>query len=283
MSLFDSLMSLNQRQKPIKRKIAFPYYGGKFEHLNWLLPILETAPKQDQYIEPCGGSGAVLINRKPAAVETFNDLNGEIINFFRVLRDSKDDLIDSVYYTPFSREEYELACYQDPELPALERARRFFILAKQSRDGMGLKANPRNWSPCVERSRKGMAGNISSLQSTIHGLWDIADRLLRVQFENLSAIAVIYKYSLATSLTYIDPPYRPEDRNGSDVYPFEMTIEDHHYLYEAMQNGKGYFALSSYDNSAITMSLPSYRKILAPKSICNISGQHKQEALWVNW
>ena len=73
-------------RKPSGKLIAFGWYGGKFSHLNWLLPLL---PKCHHYCEPFAGSAAVLLNREPSPVETYNDIDGEVANFFRVLRDNK--------------------------------------------------------------------------------------------------------------------------------------------------------------------------------------------------
>jgi DNA adenine methylase len=71
------------RTRPTRRKlIAFGWYGGKFSHLDWLLPLL---PDCHHYCEPFAGSGAVLLNRPPSPVETYNDLDGEVANFFQVL------------------------------------------------------------------------------------------------------------------------------------------------------------------------------------------------------
>ncbi|MCA9913402.1 MAG: DNA adenine methylase, partial [Anaerolineae bacterium] len=89
-----------------KKKIAFGWYGGKYSHLDWLLPLL---PGTKHYCEPFGGSAAVLLNRKPAQVETYNDIDGELITFFRVLREDKEALLEAIGLTPFSREEFELA------------------------------------------------------------------------------------------------------------------------------------------------------------------------------
>lgn len=107
-----------------EKLIPFGWYGGKFSHLSWLLPLL---PKCHHYCEPFAGSGAVLLNRMPSPVETYNDLDGEVVNFFRVLRDEKDRLVEAIGLTPFSREEFALACKLDPSLPPLERARRFLV------------------------------------------------------------------------------------------------------------------------------------------------------------
>src|SRR5271155_2319124 len=71
--------------KPTRGKvIAFGWYGGKYSHLDWLLPLL---PECHHYCEPFGGSAAVLLNRQPSPVETYNDLDNEVVNFFRVLRE----------------------------------------------------------------------------------------------------------------------------------------------------------------------------------------------------
>jgi hypothetical protein len=86
-----------------RRKIAFGWYGGKYSHLDWLLPLL---PKAQHYCEPFRGSAAVLLNREPAPVETYNDLDGEVVNFFRVLRNQKEELLYAIGMTPFSREEF---------------------------------------------------------------------------------------------------------------------------------------------------------------------------------
>src|SRR6266700_2387740 len=87
--------------------IAFGWYGGKFSHLGWLLPLL---PKTRHFCEPFAGSAAVLLNREPSPVETYNDIDGEVVNFFQVLRDQKQDLIEAILLTPFSREELTKAC-----------------------------------------------------------------------------------------------------------------------------------------------------------------------------
>jgi len=87
-----------------RKRIAFGWYGGKFSHLDWLLPLL---PSCHHYCEPLGGSAAVLLNRLPAPVETYNDIDGDVVNFFRVLRENPDMLIRAIALTPFSRHQRE--------------------------------------------------------------------------------------------------------------------------------------------------------------------------------
>lgn len=101
------------------KKIAFGWYGGKYSHLDWLLPLL---PSTRHYCEPFGGSAAVLLNREPSLVETYNDIDGEVVNFFRVLREQKDELLEAIGLTPFSREELRIAVGQETrDLTDLER------------------------------------------------------------------------------------------------------------------------------------------------------------------
>lgn len=91
-----------------KRKIAFGWYGGKFSHLDWLLPLL---PKCHHYCEPFAGSAAILLNREPSPVETYNDIDGDVVNFFRILRDRTDEIVKAISLTPFSREDFHTAIY----------------------------------------------------------------------------------------------------------------------------------------------------------------------------
>src|SRR5690606_31014690 len=105
-----STAELSGKWQMANKKIAFGWYGGKYSHIDWLLPLL---PETQHYCEPFGGSAAVLVNRKPSPVETYNDIDGELVNFFRVLREDKDKLLEVIGLTPFSREEFELAI-QEP-------------------------------------------------------------------------------------------------------------------------------------------------------------------------
>src|SRR5689334_12374199 len=134
-----------------RRLIAFGWYGGKFNHLEWLLPLL---PEATHYCEPFGGSAAVLLNRDPAPVETYNDIDGEVVNFFHVLREQKEPLLEAIGLTPFSREEFELALsVANADITDLERARRFFIRARQVRTGLAQTASSGRWAHCLLTSR----------------------------------------------------------------------------------------------------------------------------------
>jgi len=201
-----------------RKKIAFGWYGGKYSHLKWLLSLL---PPAHHYCEPFGGSAAVLLNREPALVETYNDIDGEVVNFFRVLREHKDELIYAIGLTPFAREEFVEAIRTNGngrDLPSLERARRFFVRARQVRTGLAQTASIGRWANCLQTSRAGMAGAVSRWLGSVEGLEWIATRLLRVQIENDSAINVIQRYDSLGTLFYCDPPYPHDSRGDSKAY-----------------------------------------------------------------
>src|SRR5438132_11001377 len=121
-----------------KKLIPFGWYGGKFSHLAWLLPLL---PACHHYCEPFAGSAAVLLNRHPSPVETYNDIDGEVVNFFRVLGDHRDQTLQAIALTPFSRQEFFEAIAGNGGRPSeLERARRFYIRARQARTGLAHTA-----------------------------------------------------------------------------------------------------------------------------------------------
>src|SRR5207253_6935636 len=184
-NLSPILTGSSQIRRRSRKLIAFGWYGGKYSHLDWLLPLLPTC---HHYCEPFAGSAAVLLNRQPSPVETYNDLDGEVVNFFRVLRDQKEELIEAIGLTPFSREEFSLAVTANDKLPDLERARRFFIRARQVRTGLAQTASLGRWANCKNTSRAGMSGVVSRWLGSIEALPGIAERLLRVQLENRPAL-----------------------------------------------------------------------------------------------
>jgi DNA adenine methylase len=263
------------------RKIAFGWYGGKYNHLDWLLPLL---PACHHYCEPFGGSAAVLVNRQPSLVETYNDLDGEVVNFFRVLRDQKAELVEAIGLTPFSREEFYHAIHLDSDTATpLERARCFFIRARQVRTGLAQKASLGRWANCKNTSRAGMSGVVSRWLGSVEGLPEIAERLLRVQIENRPALEVIKLYDSPGTLFYCDPPYPHESRSDSKAYGYEMTDEEHKQLAAALSKVKGKVAISGYRCNLMDHLYSDWRRLQAPIKKCHSSKAPRAEALWMNY
>jgi DNA adenine methylase len=265
-----------------KKLILFGWYGGKFSHLDWLLPLL---PKCHHYCQPFAGSAAVLLNRPPSPVETYNDLDGEVANFFCVCRDQGEDLTRAIALTPFSREEFALACTLDPDAPPLERARRFYVRARQVRTGLAQTASVGRWGNCKDTSRAGMSGIVSRFLGGVEMLPAIAERLLRVQIENRPAIDVIRLYDAPGTLFYCDPPYVHDTRGDANAYKYEMTDEQHAELAAALNTIKGNAAVSNYDCALMDRLYPAprWRKYRnGPRTNHATKGQ-RVEVLWTNY
>lgn len=265
------------------RRIAFGWYGGKFSHLDWLMPLL---PECHHYCEPFAGSAAVLLNREPSPVETYNDLDGEVVNFFKVLRDHHKQLIPAIALTPFSREEYYVAIYGDGDgVDNIERARRFYIRARQTRTGLAQTASLGRWANCKNTSRAGMSGVVSRWLGGVDALEDIARRLLRVQIENRPALDVIQLYDSPNTLFYCDPPYLPQTRGDDKAYGFEMDEEHYSKLTRTLNKCKGMVAVSGYDHPKMDEWFrPSqWRKIPGAKKTIHSTKGIRQEVLWTNY
>lgn len=272
----------------MSKSIAFGWYGGKFNHLDWLLPLL---PETIHYCEPFGGSAAVLLNRKPAAVETYNDIDGEVVNFFRVLRNEQEELIKAIALTPFSREEFRIAITPPTEkISDFERARRFFVRARQVRTGLAQTASLGRWAHCKLTTRAGMAGAVSRWLGSVDGLSEIVQRLLRVQIENAAAIEVIGRFDSGETLFYCDPPYPHESRADKKAYGYEMSDDEHRKLAEVLHNVRGKVAVSGYHCELFDELYRDWNYIDAPAKKAHstnsrVGGEKRErvEVLWVNY
>jgi len=275
--------SLAENKRRIRKAIAFGWYGGKYSHLDWLLPLL---PNCQHYCEPFGGSAAVLLNRDASPVETYNDLDGEVVNFFRVLRNKKDELLYAIGMTPFAREEFLEAIQTNgngKHLSDLERARRFFIRARQVRTGLAQTASGGRWANCLNTSRAGMSGAVSRWLGSVEGLEYIALRLLRVQIEHDKAVNVINRYDSENTLFYCDPPYPHESRGDIKAYSYEMTDHDHRELASLLSNVKGKVAVSGYDCPLMNELYKGWKTHREkPKKAMSIK-KDRQEVLWTNY
>lgn len=265
-----------------EKLIPFGWYGGKYSHLDWLLPLL---PKCHHYCEPFAGSGAVLLNRPPSPVETYNDLDGEVVNFFRTLRDEGDQLVRVIGLTPFSREEFAKACKLDPGATSFERARRFYVRARQVRTGLAQTATVGRWANCKNTSRAGMSGVVSRWLGGVGDLQSIAERLLRVQIENRPAIQIIHLYDSPGTLFYCDPPYIHDTRGDSKAYGHEMSDEQHVELARVLNHVRGMVAISNYPCELMNKLYPApkwHKTVTAARTNHATKGK-RIESLWTNY
>ena len=206
-----------------------------------LLPLF---PSHYTYVEPFGGGASLLFAKAPSPVEVYNDLDGGLVNFFRVLRDPRKfkQFYRLAQLTPYAREEYN-SCretWQDCADDA-ERAYRWFVVARMSFSGLfGV-----SWSSAVTTSRRGMASTCSLWLSCIEGLPQVAERLLRVQIEQADFRVILDRYDTPETLFYCDPPYVHDTRKGKR-YAHEMTLDDHADLVTLLLGIQGKAILSGY-------------------------------------
>ena len=265
------------------RIIAFGWYGGKFSHLDFILPNLPG--DATHFCDVFGGSAAVLINREPAPVETYNDLDSELVNFFTTLRRKRlgPQLLRDIALTPFSREELLRACTPEEGLDNVERARRFYVRARQTRTGLAQTSSQGRWAQCVLTSRSGMGGAVSRWLGSIEGLSDVIDRLMRVQIENAPALEVIQRYDTPETLFYLDPPYVHDARGDSNAYYGEMSDEDHTELAKLLHSIQGRAAISGYRTHLYDEIYEDWHRVDASVKICHSVRQPRRESLWMNY
>ena len=279
----ETVTQIPTRKRRRRHQLVFGWYGGKFSHLSWLLPLL---PDCHHYCEPFAGSGAVLLNRFPAAIETYNDIDGDVVNFFRVLRDRQEELVKAIALTPFSREEYYLAIYGETDtISELERARRFYVKARQTRTGLAQTASLGRWANCKNTSRSGMSGVVSRWLGGVEALDEIAQRLLRVQIENRPALDCIRLYDSPNTLFYCDPPYLHATRGDAKAYGFEMDQDQHRELAQVLNQCQGQVAISGYAHPLMDQLYASNRwyKTLGSQKTAHSTKGVRQEVLWTNY
>lgn len=179
--------------------------------------IVSLMPTHRSYLEPFFGSGAVLFNKPQSAIETVNDIDGDIVNFFRVLREQPDRLAKAISLTPYAREVFDDA-HANRGTDAFDRAYRFAIRSKM---GHGFKTNQKTGFKIDVYARE-RSYCVSCWNRMPADLLDAAVRLKCVQIENRPALDLIRRFNYENVLIYADPPYLLETRSGKQ-YRHEMT------------------------------------------------------------
>jgi DNA adenine methylase len=247
------------------------YYGAKWRIAQW---IISHMPPHRTYIEPFAGSCAVLLNKDPAEIETINDIDGEVANFFEVLRDWPDELSRSVNLTPWARQEFVKS--REPVSDPVERARRFACACWMSM-GSRISGRPTGF----RRTCAGQGSNMAALWGRVpETLLEAAIRLKQVQIENRDAVKLIREYNAPDVLIYADPPYIGDERTNKDEYRHEMTHVQHLELTDALRAHSGMVLLSGYRNPIYDGCLIGWKKITV-KTYAE-RGAARTECLWIN-
>jgi DNA adenine methylase len=229
------------------------YYGAKTRLAPWIASLL---PAHRTYLEPFAGSAAVLFAKPASPTEILNDLDGQVVNFFTVLRDHPAELARALRLTPYARAEYQqlAAGYDDPAASDLERARRWFVRVNQSISHLAGRGRPSGWAAAYNTNGADHAHKFAALADRLDAC---AQRLRRVHLEQRPAIEVIAKYAkpAAEAVIYCDPPYLAAVRSpltkrpGLDYACEYATEADHRALAEVLWATPATVLLSGYPSA----------------------------------
>jgi DNA adenine methylase len=248
-------------------------------------------PRTKHYIEPFGGSAAVLLNRDPSQIETFNDLSSDVVNFFKVLRQWPEELMEAVSFSPWSREEFgeAIATCKAPlardagKAERLERARSFYLKTLQGYMGKE-DITPSQWTHHVKAISDNSCSKAYTWLTKPGKLLRVAKRMMRVQIEHRPALWLIEHYDAPEALFYCDPPYLMKSRTAGKCYNHEMTESDFEALAGALNECKAKVALSAYDHPKINELFPPDKWLVSKECLKPVhGGVWRQECLYTNY
>lgn len=252
-------------------KAILKYPGAKWRLSRW---IIEHFPDHKVYCEPFFGSGAIFFNKAPAYIETINDLDGNIVNLFRVCREHPEELAVAIEMTPFSREEFS-DCYDMSVKNEVERARRTLVRFHQS---FGTSNSSKNsWRNVQTYGGPRCSTMWNYLPDTI---MECFVRMKNAQIECIDALELIKRYDSKDTLIYIDPPYLPALRKRN-LYKYEFSEDQHREMLDIIKQSKSKIILSGYDCDLYNTELEGWRT--DEKETTAQMGLHRTEKLWMNF
>jgi len=265
---------------------ALRYHGGKFRLAPWLIGFF---PPHRIYVEPFGGGASVLLQKPRSHGEVYNDLDAEVVNVFRVLRDPylASALQKAVWLTPFSRDELTLA-FQPADDP-VEQARRTVTKAFL---GFGSDAihrpAPRGLRTAIStglrsRSRANGSSPARDFAGWPDRIHEFTERLRGVVIENKPALQIIEQFDAEGVLLYVDPPYpkstrQTADRNG---YRHELTDEQHGELAQRLRRARAYVAISSYPSELYERLYDGWERY-ETTAYADAKRRPRTEVLWIS-
>lgn len=257
----------------------FRYLGGKWRLAPWIIAQL---PAHRVYVEPFGGSAGLLLRKPRSEVEVLNDLDSDVVNFYRVLRDatSRGALIEALELTPAAREEFEQAF--EPSTDPIERARRFAVRAMLgfgSAGGTKTQTGMRICNGSVGHRRS----DAQRWARYPQAIAQVGERLEGVLIEHRHAVEVMLSQDGPETCHYLDPPYCAETRNGHGAgYRHELTDADHLDLLTAALNCRGAVVISGYYTDLYAELLQGFERTEISSRISAQRGTAlRTECLWV--
>ncbi|PYP84638.1 MAG: hypothetical protein DMG65_22150 [Candidatus Angelobacter sp. Gp1-AA117] len=219
------------------------YVGGKNRLANQIISLI---PKHRTYVEPFGGGAQVLFRKSPSDVEVLNDIDGELVNFYRVCQAHHEELLKQMRFVLLSREWYDRLKSTPPaSLTDIQRAARYFFLQKSSFGGMVAR---QSLAAHITKRPTFTPKRIPEIINSAH------ERLQTVQIERLSYAEVIQKYDRPETFFYLDPPYY-----GIRLYHHNFSDDDFRQLNVCLAAMKGKFLLSINDHPEIRKIFSEYK------------------------
>ena len=263
-------------KRPILR-----YHGGKWRLAHWIMPFL-TAIEHQVYVEPFCGAASVLAQKPRIGHEVLNDLNGRVVNLFRVLRDpaKAQRLAKLVYLTPYSNQEY-WECRVPADDP-VEDARRMMTVAAQafstSAVAGGKGQTKTTWRRRISERNASPATSWAAMPDVVMA-W--AERLRGVSLEHDTAINVIKRWDNPDVLFFVDPPYLHSTRNrGGRGYAHEMSDAEHIEMAEVLHQVQGAVVLCGYPSELYDRLFKDWRRVERRGYTGGV--RTPTEVLWIN-
>jgi len=262
---------------------ALRYHGGKFRLAEW---IMQFYPPHNCYVEPFGGAAGVLLQKPRSYAEVYNDLDGDVVNFFRVLRDpeSRSRLIEACVLTPYSRADFEEAW--EPVTEPIERARRLAIRAQMGFGSCGATKGSTGFRIDTKREY-GTAQQLWALYPSAIAIAGV--RLAGVLVENRPATEVMEQHDGPGTLHFVDPPYIHDTRvnvmkaGKSGYYRHEMSDEQHVELLEFLDRLEGMVVLTGYAHEIYESRLQGWtRRETESRISLGRGGGLRHECAWLN-
>lgn len=254
------------------------YHGGKWKLAPW---IISHFPAHRVYTESFGGAASVLMRKPRSYGEVYNDLDGEIVNLFRVLRSERSEaLVRALELTPFSRADF-LESYE-PSSDPLEQARRTVVRSFMGFGSGAASGNKTGFRANSNRSRTTPAHDWGNFPPALAA---VAERLAGVVIESKPAVEVIRQHDSPETLHYVDPPYPISTRKMGNPYcgkgyRFEMTDAEHKELLGDLRGLRGMVVLSGYACELYDNILTDWRRFT--KATHADGARDRVEVLWLN-
>ena len=252
---------------------ALNYTGSKARLAPWIAGFF---PAHAVYVEPFGGGAGMLLNKPESHIEVYNDLDGALVNFFRVLRDPEQsaELIRRLRLTPFARAEYDAAYVDDAGQDDVERARKLFIRAWMSIGGKGAVWHSKvGFRACTSRGGEREAVRFAA---AVDRLPAVAERFRGVVVECRDALRVLEHYDGPRTLFYVDPPY-----NMLDIVLYRNGV-DHGALLDVCRKLEGFCVVSGYESDLYADRLADWHVERLESKVATFKAKPVTECLWIS-